>query len=231
MDAFDDFMDEMDRLSPGDIEAIVSGRQVEDPAAEPLAALVQEMRNELLQEPLPDTADRHLAAMKGAAVEVEGRSPVTTPTSRRQSIPVTNRRRLALVLAAATFVLGVGIATAVTLPDQASDRAEEAVSGANADHGQAVSEVARDPSLGGCEKGQAVAGVASGGHGQEPPNDPCGQGEGGGGSETAGGGGGGSGGPGGGGGGGGSEFGGGGGSGGPGGGSGSGGPSGDIPIP
>ena len=152
---------------------------------------------------------------------------------------VISHPRLAWLVAGATLVLGAGIAAAVTLPDQASETATEAVSNAgpsgNSDFGQAVSDTARDPSLQGCEKGRAVAAQATtkaAGHrqGQGPQDNPCGAGD-----ETSGGSGhngadgaptgvgSGSGGPGGGGGGGGSQTGSGGGSGGPGGGAGGGG--------
>jgi hypothetical protein len=230
MSAFDDYKDEMDRLSPRDIEAIVSGQDLE----EPLATLVQDLRRDLLEDPAPDVAARHLAAMNDAARQAEGPSAVSTPPRRRNRMRIRGQRRAAALAAAATLVLGAGIAAAVTLPDEASDRAKEAVSNANGDsstnaeHGQAVSETARDPSLQGCEKGQAVAAQASTKadehrQGQGPQEDPCARGEDGGASASRAGSGGGSGGPGGGGGGGGSEFGSGGGSGGPGGGGGGGG--------
>src|SRR5215210_3485199 len=109
MDASDDYTDEMDRVSPRDIEAIVSGREVEDPAAEPFAALVQDVRRDLLQETPPGVARRHLAAMNSAARDVERASAVTTPPSRRKSMRAISQRRLAMPLVAATFVLGVGI--------------------------------------------------------------------------------------------------------------------------
>ncbi len=84
------------------------------------------------------------------------------------------RRRLAGVALAATLVLGAGIATAITLPERVAERAKEVVPtnvppetpGAQkppdqASHGEAVRTIARDSSLKGCEKGQAVAAVAS----------------------------------------------------------------------
>lgn len=241
MDAFDDYQDDMDRLSPRDIEAIVSGRDVEDPAAEPFAALVKDMRRDLLEEPAPAVADRHLAAMKDAAREAEGQDAVGRQQRRRLWMRIRGQRRAAAIAAGATLALGAGIAAAVTLPDQASDTAREAVSNTNgnastnAEHGKAVSDTARNSELEGCEKGQAVADQASAGQRQAPEQDPCAQGGGndggsGGDSSSQVGSGGGSGGPGGGGGGGGSEHGSGGGSGGPGGGSGSGGPD-SIPVP
>ena len=145
-----------------------------------------------------------------------------------------SRRGLAAVVTGAVLALGIGIAAAVTLPDQASDTAKDAVSkdpapNDNAEHGQAVSDTARNTPLEGCEKGQAIAAQASGK--TIPANNPCTQGAadgnngGNGGNVTPQGSGGGSGGPGGGGGGGGSDVGSGGGSGGPGGGGGAGGTS------
>lgn len=102
------------------------------------------------------------------------------------------RKRAALLGLAATLILGMGVATAVTLPDQASDRAKEVVGdlpipgptgspddpagGAN-DHGEAVSSVAQGDFPEGCEKGMAVADVASGGP-VDPAVDPCQQGAG-----------------------------------------------------
>jgi len=240
MGVFDDYQDDMDRLSPRDIEAILSGRDVEDPGAEAFAALVKDMRRDLLEDPAPVVAARHLAAIKEAAREAEGQSAVSTQTRRRLWMRIRGQRRAAALAAGATLALGAGIAAAVTLPDQASDTAKEAVSNANGDastnaeHGKAVSDTARNTSLQGCEKGQAVADQASGGQRQGPEQDPCAQGSGGGGGSSQGGGGdngagvsqagsgGGSGGPGGGGGGGGSDVGSGGGSGGSGGGGGGG---------
>jgi len=259
MDPSDDYLDEMGRLRPHEIEAILSRRETEDFSAEPLAALLQDIRRELLEDPTAPVAARHLAAMSEAQRDDKGSSAVRTSNDRRDSMRPISQRRLAAIATAALLVVGVGVAAAVTLPDNASDTAKDAVSNGNAEHGKAVSDTARNTSLQGCEKGQAIAAQASGK--TIPATDPCSRGGGnghanggngtngtngtpqgsGGGSGGPGGGGGGggsqigsgggSGGPGGGGGAGGAEFGGGGGSGGPGGGSGSGGPSGSLPTP
>jgi hypothetical protein len=258
MDRGSDYTDEMDGLTPAEVDDMLAGRELDDPVASRLSGLVRELREELLSDLEAEEARRHVAAM----VEALGGKPASIP-HRRHSMVAFTRKRMTLLGVAATLALGMGVAAAVTLPEQASDRAEEVVGSlpdpqptgtgqppgvppenAN-DHGEAVSEVAHDDSLEGCEKGMTVSGVASSkaaGHRQDDPPtpDPClqasderaGPGGGGGGSEVGGGGsevgggGSGSGGPGGGGGGGGggSEVGGGGGSGS--GGSGSGGGSG-----
>ncbi len=84
-------------------------------------------------------------------------------------------RRVAVLGLAATLVMGAGIAAAITLPDQASNRAEEVVpedlppdipgpaepANEASEHGAAVSAAAHDDALEGCEKGQAVSDAAS----------------------------------------------------------------------
>jgi hypothetical protein len=235
MERSDDYPGEMGRLRPHEIEAILSGREIEDAAAEPLAALVRDIRRDLLEDPAAHVAARHLAAMNEAGREEEGSRTVSTSKTRRDSMRPINQRRLAVLATAGLLVLGVGVAAAVTLPDEASETAKDAVpSGDPAEHGKAVSDTARNTSLEGCEKGQAIAAQASSGR-VRPAVDPCSRGggendvngsntNGGNGiSATRQGSGGGSGGPGGGGGGGGSETGSGGGSGGPSGGGGGGG--------
>jgi hypothetical protein len=184
MGPWSDYPDEMDRLTPEQIEAILAARDVDDPAAARLSSLVRELREELLAEIPPEVAERHLAAM---AAETGG-APATT---RRNAMAPFTRRRAALLGLAATLILGMGVATAVTLPDEASDRAKEVVGDlpipgptgtpgedpdAN-DHGQAVSAVAQGDFPEGCEKGMAVADVASGGA-VDPAVDPCQQGAG-----------------------------------------------------
>jgi hypothetical protein len=182
MGPWSDYPDEMDRLTPEQIEAILAARDVDDPAAARLSSLVRELREELLAEIPPEVAKRHLAAM---AAETGG-APATT---RRNAMAPFTRKRAALLGLAATLILGMGVATA--LPDQASDRAKEVVGDlpipgptgtpgedpdAN-DHGQAVSAVAQGDFPEGCEKGMAVADVASGGA-VDPAVDPCQQGAG-----------------------------------------------------
>jgi hypothetical protein len=238
MGSWSDYPDEMDRLTPEQIEAILEARDVDDPSAARLSSLMRELREELLAEIPPEVTERHLAAMAAQT----GEEPATT---RRNAMAPFTRKRAALLSLAATLILGMGVATAVTLPDQASDRAKDVVgalpipgptgsvpptdpAGEANDHGEAVSAVAQDDSLEGCEKGMAVSEVASSKAGDNRPDGPrpCGTGEDGGEGASAqgSGGGSGSGGPGGGGGGGSTAGGGSGsGSGGAGGGSGSGG--------
>jgi hypothetical protein len=237
MDPSDDYRDEMGQLRPHEIEAIISRREASDSSAEPLAALVREVRRDLLEDPTAAVAARHLAAMNDAQRKDKGSRAVRTSDDRRGSVPAISQRRLAAVATAALLLLGAAVAVAVT-PDNAGETAKNAVSNDNTGHGQAVSDTARNTSLQGCEKGQAIAPQASGK--TIPANEPCSRGGGGGNrnGDTGGnpngdnGGNGandtngtpqGSGGPGGGGGGGGSQTGSGGGSGGPGGGGGGGG--------
>lgn len=181
----DDYVDEMDALSPEQIDAVLSGRHP-DPAAARAATLVADLRNTLVEEPSPQVAGRHVEAMIAARVD-PGRS-------RRSEIPVlTSRRRkrgIGGLALAAVLVMGSGLAAAVTppgqpavtLPDQALDEAREDV-GQDAQvadeasaHGQAVTELAQDPTREGCDKGLAVAAVASSRAGEEAPelpDSPC----------------------------------------------------------
>jgi hypothetical protein len=186
MGLLDDYVDEMDALSPEEVDAAVSGRVREEPAAARAATLVADLRRALVAEPAPEVARRHLEAMVAAAGGGVG--------ARRLDMPVlTNRRKRGIggLALAATLVLGTGLAAAVTppgqppatLPDHAADEAREAVgqgsevSDEASAHGQAVSEVAQDATLEGCQKGLAVAAVASSKAGQsapELPDAPCG---------------------------------------------------------
>jgi hypothetical protein len=244
MELFGDYHDEMDRLTSDQIEAILTGArpEPEDPGATRLASLVRDLRAELLADVPEGTANAHLASM-GAT----GSGAPADMAERRSEVRVMTRGRLTLLGVAATLALSAGLAAAVTLPDQASDRAKEVVGNLPApvspelggdpeanDHGQAVSQVAQDEALTGCEKGMAVSALASSKAEDVRSNsgagvDPCARGDEDGGRDdgSSAGGGGGSGGPGGGGGSGGGGSaqgsGGGGGSGGPGGGGGSGG--------
>jgi hypothetical protein len=221
MGSWSDYPDEMDRLTPEQIEAILAARDVDEPTAR-LSSLIHELREELLADIPPEVVERHLASMSAAG----GAEPA--PTTRRKVMPPFTRKRAALLGLAATLILGMGVATAVTLPDQASDRAKEIVgalpipgptgsvpptdpAGEANDHGEAVSGVAQDDSFEGCEKGMAVSEVASSKAGDNQPDgpEPCGTGEDGGEAVSTQGAGAGSGGPGGGGGGGGSTAGGG----------------------
>jgi hypothetical protein len=190
----DDYQGEMDRVDPRLIEATLQGRETGEPALDRAALLVADLRRVLIEETPPEAAG-HLEAMAVAARdEVRGSAPVLS--NRRAA----RRRRLASMPLAAALVLGTGLAWgAGTLPEPASDRAEEAVAAAQersdagteaeevtevtegpegANHGEEVSAVATDDSLQGCRKGMAVSEVAgSKGNKQGPGHDPCLKGE------------------------------------------------------
>jgi hypothetical protein len=105
-----------------------------------------------------------------------------------------NKRVAALGLAA-TLVLGAGIAAALTLPDQAADQAKENIAGLEvpkgegqgsqenggiqsqtaSEHGKAVSDLAHDESLEGCEKGRDVSDLASSKADDNRKNEPNGK--------------------------------------------------------
>ena len=188
MDLFDDYQDEVDRLTDAEIDALLSG---EDHLARPVATLIRDVRLGLLENPSPGIAARHLAAM--AAVRPQEAARPTSQGARRRSHLLPRKRLTAIALAAALLFLA-GLAAAVTLPNKpgepdpdtlpttapsvapTEELAEEPT------HGRAVAEVAKDPSLTGCEKGQAVAAVASAKaveHRNNPDqkNDPCAPGE------------------------------------------------------
>jgi hypothetical protein len=189
-----DYRDEMDRLDPRTVDAALEGRETGEPALDRAAKLVADVRHVLLAPPGPETLARHVAAMTAAARSADrGYRPV-----RRAGRP--RRRGLRGVALAAALVVGAGVAGAVTLPDQASDPAEEAVAGEHGGaetglepagepaeqsaHGQEVADVAHDDSLQACEKGQAVSDVADSkadGHRNDDPSkdDPCAKGQGG----------------------------------------------------
>jgi hypothetical protein len=185
-----DYQGEMDRVDPRLIDAALRGRETGEPALDRAALLVADLRRVLLEGSMPEAAG-HLEAMAAAARdEARGSTPVL---SKRRAA---RRRRLASMPLAAALVLGTGLAWgAGTLPEPASDRAEEAVAAAQergdagsepdgaegfegAAHGEEVSAVAKDDSLQGCEKGRAVSEVASSkGNVQGPGHDPCAKGQ------------------------------------------------------
>jgi hypothetical protein len=187
MDLFDDYQDEVERLSPEEIEAVLSG---EDHSSRPLATLIQDVRVVLLEDPAPEIASRHLAAMAEAAAQSKPRSDAVPASSNRSLRTLPRRRASALVLAAALLLVS-GIAAAVTLPKQAAQPDQDTVPSvapslapapedpsSASNHGQAVRDVATDPALTGCEKGQAVADVASAKADEKrknasQENDPC----------------------------------------------------------
>jgi hypothetical protein len=169
MDPFDDYENEMERLTDDEIEVVLSGG---DHSPYHLTALIRDVRLGLLENPSPEIAVRHLAAMAGArpAVLHAARGPAASVGPRR----VLPKRRLTAIALAAALLFLAGIAAAVTLPKKTDQPTPETVSnttpsmppaGENlpeeAAHGQAVAGVAKDRSRTGCEKGQAVADVAS----------------------------------------------------------------------
>jgi hypothetical protein len=198
MDRLDDYRDEMDALSSEDVEAVLSGRVPAGPSAARAAALVADLRQALREDPAPEVARHHVATLLSAA---EGSRPAGRMGSGRRS-----RRRVGGVALAAALVIGGGAAAAVIQTDDpppearrvpavadpaatdASTQGREAISGemgvapdASA-HGRAVRSAAQDPTMEGCEKGQAVAGVASSNaaeHRQNTggPPDPCARGQ------------------------------------------------------
>lgn len=187
----DDSWGEMHRLTSERLERVLAGDAPEDEEAARVAAAVRRLRADLLEAPSEALAARHLAAMVATAraagpTRLVGRLPARSAT----------RRRAAVLALAAAMTLTGGLAWAGSLPGPAQD----AIAGLAthlgldlpssedrppaAEHGAEVSETARDPSLQGCEKGQAVAAVASERsleHRQDPADeqDPCAQGEGG----------------------------------------------------
>jgi len=169
-----DYESEMGRMSDEQVEAILSGAEPDDPSIAREAALFAELKQSLLAEPAPEVAERHLAAMMVAATGGPelGR---TSPTPRRTRMRHLTHRKIAVLGLAAGLTLSGGLAAAAAgvLPGPAQDAVAAVAShvGINlpsssdtpsqATHGADVSSVAQDPSLQGCEKGQAVASVAS----------------------------------------------------------------------
>jgi hypothetical protein len=195
MGPWSDYPDEMDRPTPEQIEAILAAREGEDATDAGVSRLIRELREELLAEIPPEVMERHLSAMTAARAV----SPATRTTRRKAMTPNT-RRRTTLLSLAATLLLGMGVAAAVTFPDQALDNRVSGdlpipgptgstppptdPAGEANDHGEAVSDVAHDDSLHGCEKGMAVSDVASSKadehRANDPDPDPCDHGQGGG---------------------------------------------------
>ncbi|HEV3475535.1 MAG TPA: hypothetical protein VG602_09230 [Actinomycetota bacterium] len=151
--------------------------------------VMDRLRGALLTAPAPEVAAAHLASMAAAAESVAGAAGVEERGNAMRAF--TGRRGVALA-AAAALALGAGLAAAVTLPDEASERAEEVqaekAAGTNGQddgpsvqsstHGDAVSAVAQDDSNRGCEHGRAVSDVASSKSADNrssdgPKGDPC----------------------------------------------------------
>jgi hypothetical protein len=177
MDRLDDYRDEMDALSSKEVEAVLSGRVPAGPAAARAAALVADLRGALREEPAPEVGRLHVAALLAEAER-------SVPTGRMGSSRRT-RRGVGGVALAAALVIGGGVAAAVIQTDDpppearrvpavadpaaadAATQGREAIPGgmgvspdASA-HGQAVGSAARDRTVEGCGKGQAVGGLAS----------------------------------------------------------------------
>jgi hypothetical protein len=186
MDLFDDYKDEVEKLTDAQIDALFSG---EDHSGGAVATLIRDVRLGLLESPSPEISARHLAAMAATRPPEPDRVAARSRRlGRTRSLP---RTRLTAVAVAAAILLLAGLAAAMTLPKELDQSAPDTVvttppsagpAGADlveeATHGQTVSDVARDRSLTACEKGQAVAAVASdeaAEHRNNPDqqNDPC----------------------------------------------------------
>lgn len=189
MGPFDDYEDEMERLTSEQIEALLDG---EDHSSGQVATLIRDVRVVLLEEPAPEVAASHLAAMANAAKGslAPGRPIPIAP------VRVLPKRREATVLLAAALLIVSGIAAAVTLPNLPTPPEQDIVdtvapslaplpsldsaagSSAETTHGQEVSDTARNSGLSGCEKGKAVSAVASAKaaehrQNEAEKNDPC----------------------------------------------------------
>jgi hypothetical protein len=186
MDPFDDYENEMERLTDDEIEVVLSGG---DHSSRHLTTLIRDVRLGLLKTPSPEIAVRHLAAMAGARL---GILPAAGgPAARVGPRRVFPKRRLTAIALAAALLFLAGIAAAVTLPKKTDPPSPETVSNTTpsmppegqdlpeeAAHGQAVAGVAKDRSRTGCEKGQVVADVASAKAAENrnnpaEKNDPC----------------------------------------------------------
>jgi hypothetical protein len=200
MSHLDDYRDEMERLSSQEAEEVLSGGRPTTGAARGAAAVVERLRTELLSPPPPSVEERHLFEMRAAAGPDEPRrDPMRTNT---------HRKRFASLGLAAALVLGAGLAGAITLPEQASEVAKQRIEELQppvgpgeggqddvttqdaSDHGKAVSALAQDDSLEGCEKGRAVSDLASSKADDNRKNEgdrpgPCGPNGGGGGASAS----------------------------------------------
>lgn len=205
MDDFDDYEDEMfRRLTADRADAIVERRgPSDDPLATNLSAALEDLRLDLLEEPSPDVAGRHLAAMvaassapsavKGLATEPVGRIAMTVKPAVRKPKLVHRRLRVAVVGLAACLVLFGSLAVAGALPGPAQDAVADAAEmvgfdlpGGSSEQGEEasafgkeVSETAQSDELSGCEKGMAVAEVATSEAEEQPdlPAEACTEGE------------------------------------------------------
>jgi len=180
----DDYRDEMERLSSQEAEEVLSGGRPTTGAARGAAAVVERLRTELLSPPSPSVEERHLFEMRAAAGPDE---------PRRDPMRTKPRKRFASLGLAAALVLGAGLAGAITLPEQASEVAEQRIEELQppvgpgeggqddvttqdaSDHGKAVSAAAHGDSLQGCEKGKAVSVIASSKAEDNRKNEPNGK--------------------------------------------------------
>jgi hypothetical protein len=170
----DDYGDEMEKLTSQDADDLLSGGRPKAAPARAATAAVERLRRELLVTPGLEVSRLHLAAMRAAADSESLHAGGSAMRNRA-------RKRVAALGLAATLVLGAGIAAALTLPDQAADQAKENIAGLEvpkggpgnlgenggiqsehaSEHGKAVSDLAHDESLEGCEKGREVSELAS----------------------------------------------------------------------
>ncbi|HXF57668.1 MAG TPA: hypothetical protein VNO34_08905 [Actinomycetota bacterium] len=147
--------EELDRLLEADPQGLPAGG-----AAAAVAAAVAEVRGAFLQPVRPEVAARHLAAMAAALEDgLWGGVPI-------RRFRVFTVRRAAAIGIAAALTASAAMATTGTLPGPAQDFAARVANHVGihlpeaAEHGKAVSEVATDPSLKGCDKARAVVEVA-----------------------------------------------------------------------
>jgi len=183
MSPLDDYQDEMSRLTSEQIESILDGRPVEAPGTERLEMFVHDLRRNIVVDPEPETAARHVAAITAAA---------------RTVVPRLRPRRLTTKLAfAAALLLGAGVATAATvrlgdapgivpddlpIPVRTEVEADDQVSEPPRTTDEPTEDVTERPSerddeprapsarsTDGCAKAAAAAGAASAG-------DPCAKG-------------------------------------------------------
>lgn len=201
-----------DRMSFDESEEILAGRAAAHDDTG-LAGALDGLRRSLRRAPDPGEQRRHLAAMAVAARTGPPEEPERGPIGLLGTHPV--RRAVAGVGALALgLTAGLALAGAlpgpaqdvvaqlaghagVDLPGGDDGEPPDGGDGAtpaghldpdaspNAEHGEAVSAVAHDESLEGCEKGQTVSSVASSksddhrqDDGAQQPDDPCAQGEG-----------------------------------------------------
>jgi len=206
MGVFDDYEDEMfRRLTADRADAIIEGRgPSEDPLATELSVALEDLRLELLEEPSPEAADRHVAAMvaasrarsvvEGLVSEPAGRGAMSMkPADLRKPTMARRRVRVAVVGVAACFALVGGLVVAGALPGPAQDALADAAAlvgfdlpGGSSEQGEEalafgkeVSETAQSENVSGCEKGMAVAEVATSKAEEQPelPTDACAEGE------------------------------------------------------